>query len=298
MDGRITRPSRWVATRARLQSIAVVVVGQPRVARARSVLDRFNAVDGGLLAAGVAYNAIFALIPLGLLASGIAGFVLRDPTSQANAIAGIIAFAPPLAGVIDEILAGLSTASASVSIVGVVLAGWGTSRLFASLESAFAQIFAGTPRRGLIRRAAWRIGSIGLMAVILLLALIGAPALTIVGEVARANGTLDLLIETVLLAFPIAGTGLALAAVYRFIPPARPTWPAIGVPAAVGALTLAALTRIFVFLTPRLFGTNVVYGTLGAILISLAWLDLVFTVILIGAAWVRERAVDREAVVV
>jgi uncharacterized BrkB/YihY/UPF0761 family membrane protein len=69
-------------------------------------------------------------------------------------------------------------------------------------------------------------------------------------------------------------------------------------PATVAALTLAALTRIFVFLTPRLFGTNVVYGTLGAILISLAWLDLVFTVILIGAAWVRERAVDQEAVVV
>jgi membrane protein len=298
MDGRVTRPSRWVATRARLQSIAVVAIGQPRVVKGRAVLDRFNAVDGGLLAAGVAYNAIFALIPLGLLASGIAGFVLRDPTSQANAIAGIVAFAPPLAGVIDEILTGLSTASASVSIVGVLLAGWGTSRLFAALESAIAQMFAGTQRRGLIRRAAWRIGSIGVMAVILLFALIGAPALTIVGEVARASGPLDRLLEVVLVAFPIVATALALAAVYRFIPPARPTWRAIGIPAVVGALTLVALTRIFVFLTPRLFGTNVVYGTLGAILVSLAWLDLVFTIILIGAAWVRERGVDQEAVVV
>jgi membrane protein len=266
--------------------------------KARAVLDRFSSVDGGLLAAGVAYNAIFALIPLGLLASGLAGFVLRDPASEANAIAGIIAFAPPLAGVIDEILSGLSSASPSVSLVGLILAGWGTSRLFAALESAIGQMFAGTARRGLIRRAAWRIGSILVMAVILVIALIGAPALAIVGDVAGLRGSLDRLLAAVLVVLPIVVTGLSLAAVYRFIPPARPTWRAIRLPSVVGALALVALTRIFVFLTPRLFGTNVVYGTLGAILVSLAWLDLVFTVILIGAAWVRERAVDEEAVVV
>ena len=51
------------------------------------------------------------------------------------------------------------------------------------------------------------------------------------------------------------------------------------------------LTRVFVFLAPRLFGANLVYGTLGAILVGLTWLDLVFTVILLGAAWVRERSI-------
>jgi membrane protein len=261
-------------------------------------LDRFNSVDGGLLAAGVAYNAIVALIPLGLLASGLAGFVLRDAASQANAIAGIVAFAPPLAGVIDDILGGLSAASPSISLIGLVLAGWGTSRLFAALESAIAQMFAGTPRRGLIRRTAWRIGSIVVMAAVLLLALIAAPGLAIVGDVAGVNDSLDRLLQALLVALPILVTGLALAAVYRFIPPARPTWRAIRVPAVVGSLALVGLTRIFVFLTPRLFGTNLVYGTLGAILVSLAWLDLVFTVILIGVAWVRERAVDEEPVVI
>jgi len=297
VDGRIQRPSRQAAIRSRLLSIAMAAFGQPRIVKARAVLDRFNSVDGGLLAAGVAYNAIFALIPLGLLASGIAGFVLRDPASQANAIAGIVAFAPPLAGVIDEILSGLTTASPSVSIVGLVLAGWGTSRLFAALESAVGQMFAGSPRRGLIRRAAWRIGSILVMAAILLVALIGAPALTIVSDVAGTNGSLDWLLGVLFVALPILVTGLVLAAAYRFIPPVRPSWRAIRLPAGVGALALVGLTRIFVFLTPRLFGTNVVYGTLGAILVSLAWLDLVFTAILIGAAWVRDRKVDEEAVV-
>ncbi|HEX3427464.1 MAG TPA: YihY/virulence factor BrkB family protein [Candidatus Limnocylindrales bacterium] len=298
MDGRVERPSGRAALRARLVSIATVGLGQPRVVKARAVLDRFSSVDGGLLAAGVAYNAMFALIPLGLLASGLAGFVLRDPASQANAIAGIVTFAPPLAGVVDEILTGLSAASPSVSIVGLVLAGWGTSRLFAALESAIGQMFAGSVRRGLVRRAAWRIGSIIVMAGILLAALIGAPALTIVSDVTGSAGALTELRGALYLAITILIGGLALAAAYRFIPPVRPTWRAIRLPAAAGGLALVALTRIFVFLTPRLFGTNVVYGTLGAILVSLTWLDLVFTVILIGAAWVREREVDAEAAVV
>jgi uncharacterized BrkB/YihY/UPF0761 family membrane protein len=55
---------------------------------------------------------------------------------------------------------------------------------------------------------------------------------------------------------------------------------------------------VFVFVAPRVFGANLVYGTLGAILIGLAWLDLVFTVVLLGAAWVRERTTSAEAAVV
>jgi membrane protein len=284
--------------RARLLSIVTAVVGLPRIVRARLVIDRFNAVDGGLLAAGVAYNAVLALIPLGLLASGIAGFVLRDPASQADVVAAVVAFAPPLAGVIDEILGGLRDASTSVSVIGLVLAGWGTSRLFAALESGIAQMFAGTPRRGLVRRTAWRIASIVVMAAILLAALIGAPALAILGEVVSVSGPLAQVFGALIVVLPIVVTGLAIAAVYRFIPPTRPTWWAIGLPAAAGSLGLVGLTRLFVFLTPRLFGANFVYGTLGAILVGLAWLDLVFTVILVGAAWVRERTLGEEPVVV
>jgi len=183
----------------------------------------------------VAYNAVLALIPLALLASGLAGFFLRDPASQAEVVAALIGFAPPLAGVVDEIVGGLSEASASLSLIGLLLAAWGTSRLFAALESGIAQMFSGTPRRGLVRRTAWRIGSIVIMAAILLIALVGAPALAIVGDIASLSGPLDTVYTTLLVLLPIAVTGLSIAAVYRFIPPARPTWRAIGLPAVAAA---------------------------------------------------------------
>jgi YihY family inner membrane protein len=280
---------RFVAATTRL-------VGVPRVAAARRVLDRFNAADGGLLAAGVAYNVVLALIPIGIVATGLAGLLLNDAASRAEMVRTISGFLPPLAGVVDEIVGGLSKASPSLSIIGLLLAAWGTSRLFAGLESAIAQMDAG-PRRSLVRRTARRIGSIAVLAGILVAALVVTPTLTIAVEVSGGGPARPLL--DLLLAFlpPVLGA-IALAAVYRLIPLPRPSWRAIGLPTVVGAIALVALTRLFVFAAPRVFGTNLVYGTLGAILIGLTWLDLVFTVVLLGAAWVRERATSVEAAVV
>ena len=286
-----------MVARERLVGAATRVVGSPRVAIGRRVLDRFNAADGGLLAAGVAYNVVLALIPIGIVASGFAGLVLNDAESRAEMIRTISRFLPPLAGVVDEIVGGLSRASPSLSILGLVLAAWGTSRLFAALESAIAQINAGGPRRSLVRRTARRLGSIAVLAGIVLVTLIATPVLALAVEM-NGTGSARPILELFLAVLPPVLGGLALALVYRLVPLPRPTWRAIVPPAILGAVALVVLTRVFVFLAPRLFGANLVYGTLGAILVGLTWLDLVFTVVLLGAAWVRERATTVEAVVV
>jgi membrane protein len=283
--------------RDRFVALATQVLGFPRVALARRVLDRFAAVDGGLLAAGIAYNAVLALIPIGLLATGFAGILLSDPASRADLVRTIATFLPPLSGVVDEIVVGLSRASPSVSLVGLVLAAWGTSRLFASLEAAIALMDTSAPKRSLIRRTVWRIGSIGVLAVIVLAAIVAAPALAIAVEMSDANGTARPFLDALLALIPPILAGVALGAVYRLVPPRRPSWRAIALPAVVGAIALVVVTRVFVFIAPRVFGANLVYGTLGAILIGLTWLDLVFSVVLIGAAWVRERSTSAEAAV-
>lgn len=229
------------------------------------------------------------MIPIGLLASGVAGFVLTDPRSRAEFVAAVTAFLPPLRGVVDEIVRGLSTASPSLSLVGLVLAGWGTTRLFAALESGIVQVGIDQARRGFVRRTARRLTSIIVVAGVLIAALVAAPALAIGVEMAGTAGIDRPLLDVLLALLPPALAGIALGAIYRVIPVSQPSWRAIRLPAVVGTVALVVVTRVFVFLTPRVFGTNFVYGTLGAILVGLAWLDLVFTVILMGAAWVDER---------
>jgi membrane protein len=262
---------------------------------ARRVLDRFAAVDGALLAAGIAYNAVLALIPIGLLVSGLAGMVLTDPASRADLIGSIASFLPPLAGVVDEIVSGLAKASPSLSLLGLVLAAWGTSRLYAALESAIEQLDDAAPRRSLVRRTARRLGSVGVLAAILVAALVATPALAIAVEMNAEGSRMRPMLDGLLALVPPILAAVALAAVYRLVPPVRPTWREIGPPAIAGAIVLVVATRLFIFVAPRVFGANLVYGTLGAILVGLTWLDLAFTIVLVGAAWVRERRISMEA---
>ncbi len=277
-------------------AVATRLIGAPRVAMASRVLQRFGAVDGGLLAAGIAYNTVLALIPMGLVASGVAGLVLKDPASRADVVRSIATFLPPLAGVVDDIVGGLATASPSVSVVGLLLAAWGTSRLYASLESAIGQLDAGAPRRSLVRRTARRLGSVGVLVAIVLAALLVTPSLAIALEMSGVGPGRPLLDGLLALLPPIVGA-VAFGAIYTIVPSRRPTWRAMALPAVVGAIAVVVLTRVFVYVAPRVFGANLVYGTLGAILVGFTWLDLVFTIVLIGGAWVLERIASPEAAV-
>jgi len=236
---------------------------------------------------------VFALVPIAVMSAGLAGFILNEPLSQARFVSAVITVVPPLRGVIDDVVKGLAQVSPSLSLIGLALAAWGTSRLFASLDTAIEQIFAGSPSRRFVSRTIRRLGSVVVMASIVATALIVIPVLSVVGDGIRATGPLEgALLTVVLVAATVGMAALALAAVYRVMPPHPPSWPAIRVPAAAVALGLLVLTRLFIILAPRLFGTNVVYGTLGALFVGLVWLDLVFGLILLGAAWVCERSIE------
>ena len=276
----------------RARAILIALADRPRLARTRAALDRFNRASGGLLAAGLSYNAVFALVPIAVLSAGLAGFILDDPISQARFIDAVVSVLPPLRGVIDEIVNGLAEASPSLSLIGLVLAAWGTSRLFASLDAAIEQIFAGSPSRHFVSRTIRRLGSVVVMAIVVVTALIVIPVLSVLGDGIRETGPLEgALLTVALVAVTVVLAGLALAAIYRVMPPHRPSWAAIRLPSAAVALGLLVLTRLFVILAPRLLGTNLVYGALGAIFVGLVWLDLVFSLVLVGAAWVCERSI-------
>lgn len=278
----------------RLVEAAAPVIGRPSVIRARRVLERFGAVDGGLLAAGIAYNAAFALLPLALLVAAIAGIFIGDSERQRQFVQSIVAFAPPLKGVVDEIVRGMATASTPVSLISLALSFWGTSRLFASLESGIGQVFSGTPRRGFVSRTVRRLGSVAVLAAIVAAALVVVPALSVANDLLRASGPVDGAILTIaLLVAALVVASVAVAAVYRILPPVTAPWGVVRRPSVVVALALLVITRAFTLLAPRLFGTNAVYGTLGTIFLGLAWLNLVFLAILLGAAWVAERSADR-----
>jgi membrane protein len=287
-----TTPPAWVE---RLQAIALPIFGSRRVVRARAVFDRYNAGGGGLLAAGIAYNTLFALVPMALFAGGLLGFLVKDPESLAAIARLLTAWAPPLSSVIEEVLGGLAVASPQLSIIGLVGMIWGATRLYASLETGVEAMFAGVPRRGIVSRTIRRVGSVLVIAAVVVTAFVASSLASFVAELGLGGGPVAFLAGTALLALPIVVATVAVAMVYRLVPPSAPPSEALVRPAFVIGAGLVLLTRLFAVLAPRLLGANFVYGTLGTIFVALAWLGLAFSMILIGAAWVRERMLGQEA---
>jgi membrane protein len=258
------------------------------------ILAEYDLAGGGLLAAGLAFNSLFAVLPAILLVVAVVGVILGDAERLAVISASLSASFPPLAGVFEAALGSFAHGAITYSVVGLVALIWGASRFFQSLDDALARIFESTRRRDPLRR-----GLLGVGSVLLLAAVIGG--LVVASGFAATAGVSDIpgaALVGALLTSTIAGdiasvvifvAGIAL--LYRFVPTNRPTWQMIGRPAIAIGLFSAAFTSAFALLTPQLVGSLQVYGAFVAILAAMVWLSFVCQALLIGAAWVHQRMV-------
>jgi YihY family inner membrane protein len=268
------------------------LLAHPRVRLVRQVVTTYAAAGGGLLAAGLAYTALFALIPGILLILGIAGLVLGDGELHDRFVASVVDVLPPLQALLAPAVDELAARAGSMTIVGALGLAWGASRFYDAFEGAMARVFGGTSRRGFFEKTALGILSIVVLGAAfgLMTALAGLRAFI---EASRDSaeaiaGLAGLVLD---LAGPLA-TMAAIGLLYRMVPPRRPTWRAIAGPAVAVTVALLALARLFVFLAPRLIGAAAVLGTLATVFAALAWLALAFQAVLLGASGVD--SIDRE----
>ena len=264
----------------------------------RSVLQRYDDAGGSLLAGGLAFSAMFAIVPMLFLAVGIAGLVVGDPAERDKVAAQIASVLPPLRGVVGLVLAEAARSAGAISLVGAGALAWGGSRFMLAFEEATTRVVGGPrSRNALARNVVSLVAAIVLVAAVVLGALIAGVAdfLDLAAAAGSAPGVVSLVSRLVLTVLPAAVATLALLLVYRFVPESRPTWPAARRPAWVMAVVLTVFARAFVYVAPRLIGAAATVGALATLFAALAWLGLSFQAILLGAAWVREREVRRVA---
>jgi uncharacterized BrkB/YihY/UPF0761 family membrane protein len=231
-------------------------------------------------------------VPGVLLLAGVTGLVVADAAERARVVQVIVDVLPPLRDLIRAVLDEAAREAAPVSILGAVLLLWGTSRFAVAFDGAIARVMGGTHSRGLLVQNLGAFAAVALMIGAILLSTVLSGFLAFL-EAAEAVG-----------AFPILGLGLAIGLgllpvvatigatilVYRIVPTPSPSWRAIVLPGITVGLALTIVARLFAFLAPRLIGAAALLGTLATAFAALAWLALSFQALLLGAAWVRERA--------
>ena len=276
--------------RAAARVVAVVeplvarILGVPRIAMAHAVYLRFSASSGPVLARGLAYVALFALVPALLAVLSVVGFFVSDPAVRDQIVAIVAEQIPPLGPVIDEALQGFSGLAATTGIISIVLLVWSASSVVRALDGAFRVVFedAGegrTPIRDVVAVASVAGGIVR--------GRDGPGPRHPAGSGRRRHrgprpGGAQRWPRSRLV------TGL-VALAYRFVPRPRPGWRMLGLPALGAGLAIFLLTALFGVLGPLLFGSAQLYGAFGALFLGLIWLGNVTQVLLLGAAWVAER---------
>ena len=275
----------------RLRAAIERVVGLGPVVTARRVMEIYNDAGNGLLAGGLTYSALFALLPSLLLLTGILGLLVDDPDRRRAIVEGIGDSLPPLRGFLQDSLQQITAGAAGAGGIGLLGLAWGASRFYGSLDDAVGRIFRRAPKRGVVARTLRGILSVLLLMSIFLVALIftGIGSYLAAQTAARLGGDSRQFwgIVTPLL------TGLlfvvAAVLIYRLVPAVQVPWSAAVKPAVLVGIGLTVLTQVFSILAPMLIGAAAVYATFVAIFAAMVWLATGFQILLIGAAWVAVR---------
>ena len=284
------RRARLVAARERAIRMGRRVDASPAFRRLRAPLSAYGVANGSVVAAGLAFLALFAVIS-GLLLLISVLVILGDTEARRDeAVLWLIGRVPPIEAFAREIISGLADGARVGTVLGLVAFAWGASGFYVGLHDSLDMLMP--PRR---RRNAILARVEGIAAILLLVgAFVGAVALASLGvvrQVAALAGGSDI----AFLAGPAIGIGGATAAclvVYRFVPSDPPSVRAAALPALGAGIAIGLLTGLFSLAAPLLVGGFAGLGVIASVFVALVWFHWVFRFVLYGAA---EACVRRDA---
>lgn len=263
----------------------------------RAVLRTYDGAGGGLVAGGLAYAALVALLPGLLLVVSVVGLIVDDPAVRARVVAAIADAVPPLEGLARLSLDQVANGAVPTGVLAILGLLWGSSRFYAALDSAFARIFHNAPRRNVVQQTARGLVVTASFVVLPIVVLLAGSVLSWVLDMAPADGPISGAARGLWrIASPLGSILLFIggtALVFRFVPARRLAVRDYLRPAIVAGFVLAMFTQLFTFIAPRLVGAAALYGAFVTAFALLAWLSVGFNVLLLGGAWARVRALER-----
>jgi membrane protein len=272
--------------------MAIEPVRWPAASQWRAVLVRTwkEASDDnvGFLAAGIAFYAFLAVVPL--LASVVLVYGLAaDPQTVAEHIGKLFATLPrDAAALIADQLKSLTASPKSAKgislVVAVALALYGASKGASGAVTALNIAYELKETRSFVKTTllslAMTLG--GLLAILLAVGAISVSA-AVEHLLPFSSPIVHFLAQAAAWAVAVAAVAVGLAAVYRFAPN-RPEAPWMWVsPGSAAATLLWLLGTIGFGLYVSHFGSyNKTYGSLGGVVVFLTWLYLTGHVVLMG----------------
>ena len=256
-----------------------------------------TAPESQLVASSIGFFTLFSVFPLSLLAVALASNWLDPVLAEQRIVAELEFVVPGLDALLGANLQNLVQARGPVTGLAALALVWSASGAFNVITRAMDRIWGADINH---RRSVWRhrtlaVVTVLLIAVLLLLAtMVEGPVLTIVNSLLPERLSS---IGPYTDRFWAALLNVSLFAIlYRFMPHVRLRWRDV-LPGAIlaGVLWQAAKQLFLLFIARYLSSSNLIYGSVGAIIAFLMWTYVSSAILLFGALLNRYAAEERKA---
>jgi membrane protein len=243
----------------------------------------FFSDDGPEWAAAIAYYSLLSSFPLILAIVSITAFFI-DPQRTVNEITNIAGdFIPRGMGELEPIIQGVVDARQTAGLLSILGFLWTGSRIFGTLTKALNIAFDVKEIYAFWQRYLIEVIMLLTAGLLLILALVVDPVLQFVGSaldfLPGAETILYQLIADLIPGFLLA---LALFLIYRYLPRRRVNWKAALLGALLAALGILLAQPLFVTYVTQFGNYNLIYGSIGIVIILVLWAWIVGVIVLLG----------------
>jgi membrane protein len=239
--------------------------------------------DSAITAASIAYFAIFSLFPLALLSIGIASFSLGPLMDQHLVVQRLEFVAPALGQLLGKNLDEIIQARGPVTVVALGSLIWSASSMFFVLTGTLTKVWGIERSRPVWKRRG--------LAILFVLAFVG-PILflasfadsMIANLLTRLPGPIIQIVGSASLVLAVLLDVALFMVLYLMLPHAASGWHEI-LPGAIGAGLLWELAKkaFLFFISTYISVSNLIYGSVAAIIAILTWAYLSGLIFLFGA---------------
>ncbi|MDH3725336.1 MAG: YihY/virulence factor BrkB family protein [Thermoleophilia bacterium] len=238
-----------------------------------------------LASAGIAYHALLSIFPLAIVLAWIATWFIDDKeaiTEVVEVVTDQIGLTASATADLEAQLERAVSASQPAGIIGLAILIWSASALMTSIRHSVNLAWGSSARRFYLLGKLIDIAIVAMLGVLIGLSIVISLARDLVPEV------MEELLGPALLLAPVLVTFLGLLAAYRFLPAVRTyvrdIWPA----ALGGALAFEVLKAGFAIYLDTFSNSDVIYGSLGAVIGFMVFVYVAANLLLLGAELASE----------
>lgn len=259
----------------------------------REAARRFSAAGSAFTAQAIAFTALFALVPLTLVAVAMLASVYGTDDGIARAHAAIETYVPQIGDLVSgnlDAIVRYRGVSGAIGIIGLI---WSGKNLFQALTFGLNRSLGITRYRHYIWDVLLALVLVPFAGVVLIVATALPVAITLVVQFARLESLrwapqIASYAASATLVFVVA------ALLYYYLPNRHARWRVV-IPGALVCTVGYSIAQIaFAVYTSYAAYAFQIYGALSALVVLLLWLDLIGVVFLFGAhvsaAWEAEEA--------